>query len=84
MLELKHIWTAPGYRSLTLTLIDPETKREHNIHLAPADVQRMISACADAAGQIGTEGPLDWAQYPTQVYWPMVTPWKTGPRARRA
>jgi hypothetical protein len=83
-LDLKHIWTAPGYRTLSLTLIDPLTKREYDVHVAPADLQRLINACADAAKQIGVEGAIDWDQHPTQIYWPAITPWKAGRRAALA
>lgn len=77
-LDLKGIWQAPGYRSLTLSLIDPVSKREYDVHLSPKDLQHLINECADAAKQIGTEPPIDWDQYPSQVYWPTITPWKVG------
>lgn len=79
-LELKHIWTAPGYRHLTLTFVNPTTKAEYDVNIVAADLQRLINSCADATRQIGIHGPIDWDLHPTQIYWPAVTPWKAGPR----
>ncbi len=79
-LDLKNIWNAPGYRDLRLVAVDRQTGREYSVRVAAKDMQRLISACADAVQQIGVEGPIDWDQHPTQIYWPNVTPWKSGPR----
>lgn len=83
MNRLKNIWVAPGYRALTLECEDSDGKRV-DVHIEPADMQRLISACADAVGQIGTEPPIDWDRHPTQIYWPSVTPWKRGERKTKA
>ena len=31
-LEVRNIWQAPGYREISLTLIDQETQREYRAH----------------------------------------------------
>lgn len=82
-LEVKNIWNAPGYREISLTMIDPETMKEYRAHFPPGELQRLINACADAAKQIGYEGPIDWDRHPTTVYWPEVTPWKPAARQPR-
>jgi hypothetical protein len=46
--------------------------------LRPADVQRIIFACAEATKQISNHPPLDWDVYKAQIFWPTVTPWKAG------
>lgn len=83
-LTLKHIWQTPGYRELTLDLIDDRTRKEFSVRIRPADLQHLINACADATRQIGTEPPIDWDRHPTQVYWPDVRPWRVGPRVATA
>lgn len=70
---------APGYRDLTLVLVDPATGKEYELDLRPHDVQSVIFACADAAKQIGGEPPIDWNAYRAQIVWPKVTPWRIGP-----
>lgn len=81
-LTLKSIWRASGYRDLTLTMVDPTSRMEYELHLPPKAVQRLIHECADAVRQIGEKHPpIDWDQYPTQILWPEVTPWMAGPRA---
>lgn len=78
-LTYKTCWRAPGYRDLTLVLVDPSGK-EYELRLPPQDVQRLIFECADAAKQIGDpHPPLDWDAWPAQIVWPAVTPWKVGP-----
>lgn len=77
-MELKNIWNGPGYRDLLLVFVDPNTKRETKVQVQAKDMQRLISACADAVSQIGDHPPLDWDIYPTTIYWPSVTPWKAG------
>lgn len=81
-LKYKSCWHGPGYRDLRFILVD-ETGKEHELHLPPADVQRVIFDCADAAKQIGDHPPIDWDAYPTQIIWPAVTPWKAGPPANK-
>lgn len=81
-LKLQSIWNGPGYRDLSLDLIDEHTKKEYRLNIPASEMQRLINACADAVKQIGTDGPLDWGQHPAQIYWPEVTPWKA--EARRA
>ena len=81
-LNYKHYWVAPGYRDVLLVMVDPLTLKEYELRLAPADVQRLIFGFADATKQIGTEPPIDWDAYPTQIAWPQVTPWRAGPRKR--
>ncbi len=84
-LELKNIWNGPGYRDLSLTLVDPQTKREYDLHIPVKDMQRLINACADAVKQIGApHPPIDWDRYPTKIYWPQVTPWVDGKRPATA
>lgn len=70
---------APGYRDLTLKLVDPATGKEYELDLRPADIQRVIFACADATKQIGTEPPIDWETWRAQIIWPHVIPWRVGP-----
>ena len=82
-LTLKNVWHGPGYRDLRLVMIDPGTKREYEMHLAPKDVQRMIYDCADAVKQINDHPPLDWDQYPVQIHWPQITPWMPGPAPKQ-
>lgn len=79
-LEIKQIWQAPGYRELSLTLIDPATRKEYRVQFMPTDMQRLINECADAVRQIGMGSPIDWDRYPTQIYWPTITPWRIPPR----
>ncbi|MCP1832786.1 hypothetical protein [Bradyrhizobium sp. USDA 4545] len=82
-LTLKTCWQAPGYRSPRFVLVD-EAGREYDWQLTPQVLQRVINECADAAKQIGPpRGPIDWAEYPAQVYWPQITPWAPGPRGER-
>jgi len=76
-LRFKSCWRAPGYRDLDFVLID-KGGREYRLRLPPADVQRVIFECADAAKQIGDHPPLDWDRWPATIYWPVVTPWKAG------
>jgi len=82
-LTIKGIWNGPGYRDLVLDLVD-EAGREHQLQIRPAEMQRVINACADAVSQIGTEPPIDWDRHPTQIYWPTVTPWRRGPSPAKA
>lgn len=78
-LRLQGIWTAPGYRTLTLDLVDPATQKVQRVHLSAEDVQRLIFGCADAVRQIGRgEPPIDWDDFPFQIVWPAVTPWAKG------
>lgn len=77
-LTYKTYSTAPGYRDLTLNLVDPETGKEYELDLRPQDVQRVIYACADVTKQIGTLPPIDWDAYRSQICWPQVTPWIAG------
>ena|ERR1700676_1053726 len=77
-LTYKGCWQAPGYRNLSIVATD-DAGKEYQVHVAPKDLQRLIWECADAAKQIGTEPPIDWADYPTQIVWPQVTPWIIGP-----
>jgi len=72
---------APGYRDLTLKLTDPKTGKEYDLDLRPADVQRVIWACAEVAKQIGDLPPIDWEAYRSQIFWPTITPWKVGESA---
>jgi hypothetical protein len=78
-LTYKTAWRAPGYRDLTLVLVDPATSKEYELHLPPADVQKLIFECADAAKQISDRPPIDWDTYRSQIVWPTITPWKPGP-----
>jgi hypothetical protein len=78
-LNYKGCWQAPGYRNLSIVATD-DAGKEYQVHVSPKDLQRLIWECADAAKQIGTEPPIDWADYPTQVVWPQVTPWIIGQR----
>jgi len=81
VLTLKRIWQAPGYRNLTLTMVDPQTRKEYELRVPPKDLQRLINECADAARQIGEpHPPIDWDHYPAQIYWPTITPWMAGKR----
>lgn len=73
---------APGYRDLDLRLVD-EAGREYRLVLPPKDVQSLIFACAEVAGQIGTLPPIDWDAYPTTITWPTITPWKALPMPAR-
>lgn len=77
-LKYKSCWHGPGYRDLLVVLVD-EAGKEHELHLPPADVQRVIFDCAEAATQIGEpHPPIDWEQWPNQLVWPTITPWKAG------
>lgn len=77
-LDLKSIWNGPGYRDLLLVFVDPTSQRETEVRVQAKDMQRLINACADAVKQINMHPPLDWDIYPTQIYWPQVTPWMPG------
>lgn len=74
-------WHAPGYRDMRIVLRDPRTAKTYDLDLRPADVQRVIYDCADAAKQINNHPPLDWDQYRSTLYWPSVTTWMPGPPA---
>lgn len=78
-LKLKGVWTAPGYRDLTLELVDAKTGQRHDLHISATEIQRLVNGCADAVKQIGFEPPIDWDLFRAQIYWPVVTPWKVGP-----
>ena len=79
VLKYKSCWHAPGYRSLGVVMVDPETGTEYQLSVGPKDLQRLINDCADAAKQMNDHPPLDWQEYPSSVYWPVVTPWMAGP-----
>lgn len=82
-LKYKSCWQAPGYRSPVMVLVD-EAGREYRLRLMPADLQRVINECADSVKQIGApHPPIDWAEYPTQIYWPQITPWQVGPPVKK-
>lgn len=83
-LTFKTCWRAPGYRDLRLVLVDPTTGQEHELHLPPEHVQRLIFECADAAKQIGDHPPIDWDAWRAQIIWPTITPWKLGPAQQSA
>lgn len=78
-LVYENCWHGPGYRDLRVVLRDPRTGKNYDFDLPPADVQRMIWNCADAAKQIGDHPPLDWDQYRATIQWPTVIPWMPGP-----
>jgi hypothetical protein len=80
-LVYKSCWQAPGYRSPKLTFVDPASGREYECSLSPRDLQRVILECAESAKQISSHPPIDWDEYPRQVYWPSITPWVPGPSA---
>lgn len=72
-------WHAPGYRNMRIVARDPRTGKTYDLDLRPADVQRVIYDCADAAKQINDHPPLDWDQYRTTIDWPSVVTWMPGP-----
>ncbi len=74
-------WHAPGYRDMSIIARDPRTGKTYDLDLRPADVQRVIWDCADAAKQINDHPPLDWDQYRATIYWPSVVTWMPGPPA---
>lgn len=77
-LSYKGCWQAPGYRQLSIVAVD-EAGREYDLHIPAKELQRLINECADAAKQIGGHPPIDWDDYPVQIYWPQVSPWIAGP-----
>ena len=77
----KTCWRAPGYRDLTLVLLDPANGKEYELQLPPKEVQTLIFECADAAKQIGDLPPIAWDVYRAQIVWPTITPWKVGSAA---
>lgn len=77
----ENCWHGPGYRDLRMVLRDPKTGKTYDLDLRPADVQRVIYDCADAAKQINNHPPLDWDQYRTTIHWPNVVTWMPGPAA---
>jgi hypothetical protein len=79
ILTYKGCWRAPGYRDLTLVVVNPATGKEFELRLPPEDVQSLIFDCAGAARQIGAGPPIDWDAYRAQIFWPMITPWQMGP-----
>jgi hypothetical protein len=82
MLDLRRssCWHSPGYRHLTIVLVDQLTGNEHSLFLPPTALQSVIMDCADAAKQIGAGPPIDWDAYPSPIFWPTITPWRNGPR----
>lgn len=76
-------WHAPGYRDMRIVARDPRTGKTYDLDLRPADVQRVIYDCADAAKQINDHPPLDWDQYRSTIYWPSVVTWMPGPPAAK-
>lgn len=74
-------WHAPGYRDMRIVARDPRTGKTYDLDLRPADVQRVIYDCADAAKQINNHPPLDWEQYRATIHWPSVVTWMPGPAA---
>jgi hypothetical protein len=52
VLKYKSCWHAPGYRSLGVVMVDPDTGKEFQLSVGPKDLQRLINDCADAAKQI--------------------------------
>lgn len=76
-LQDPQFWTAPGYRSITIVATDDKGAK-YLINVDPAQLRRLIGACADAASQIGIDPPIDWADFPFQITWPAVRPWKRG------
>lgn len=78
MLKYKSCWHAPGYRSLGIVMVDPDTGKEFQLAIGPEQLQRLINDCADAARQIGAHPPLDWERHPSVIYWPSISPWRAG------
>lgn len=76
-LTLRTSGYAPGYRDLSLIVVDA-SGREYDLRLRPQDVQSLIFDCASVTKQINDHPPLDWDQYPATIMWPAVTPWKEG------
>jgi len=82
-LVYENCWHGPGYRDLRMVLRDAKTGKTYDLDLRPADVQRVIYDCADAAKQIGDHPPLDWDQHQATIHWPSITPWMPGETKRK-